>query len=187
MWHGDPTMHRSENDILYLHCSASFDKQPCLCWYYGSPSGMQCWVPWWHLFTLLRDNNSNSAKRARVLSGHLPPRVSRVAPEASPPPFVRQGQGTKCWVIHIKLSGWKRLQMLLFLCLVLSPYSVFSLFPASCQRWLPGRLACEFLKSWKNVASEREVEALAPAPRELGFFFFFLCLYSQKYKVNSVK
>lgn len=179
-----PTMHHSENDILFLHCSASFVKQPSLCWNYDSLSGMHCWVPWWHLFALLGDNNSNSAKRAGVLSGRSLPGVSHAAPEASPP-FVRQGQGTKCWVIHIKLSGWKRLQMLLFLCLVLSPHSVFSLSLASCQRWLPGRLACEFLKSWKNVACEREVEALAPAPRELGFFF--LCLYSQKYKVNSLK
>lgn len=48
--------------------------------------------------------------------------------------------------------------------------------PASCQRWLPGRLACEFFKSWKNVACEREVEALAPAPRELGSFLFSLPL-----------
>lgn len=185
-------MHHSENDILFLHRSASFVKRPSLCWNYDSPSGMQRRVPWWHLFAPLGDNNSNSAKRAGVLSGRSPPGASHAAPEASPPrpplPFVRQGQGTKCWVIHIKLSGWKRLQMLLFLCLVLSPHSVFSLSPASCQRWLPGRLACEFLKSWKNVACEREVEALAPAPRELGsFFIYFLCLYSQKYKVNSLK
>lgn len=99
-------------------------------------------------------------------------------------PFVCQGQGTECWVIHIKLSGWKRLQMLLFLFLVLSPRYVFSLSPASCQRWLPGRLACAFLKSWKNVAREREVDALAPAPREL-LFFIFLAFNSQKYKVNG--
>lgn len=143
-------------------------------------------VPRWHLSAPPRDNNSNSAKRAGVLTGRSPPGVSHCAPEASPPPFVRQGQGTKCWVIHIKLSGWKRLQMLLFVCLVLFPRSVFFLSPASCQCWLPGRLACEFLKSWKNVACERKVEALAPAPSELGFFYF-LCLYSPKYKVNSLK
>lgn len=131
------------------------------------------WVPQWHLSAPPKDNKYNSAKRAGVLTGRSPPRASHFTPEASPPPpFVRQGQGTKCWVIHIKLSGWKRLQMLLFLCLVLSPRSVFSLSPASCQSWLPGRLACEVLKSWKNVAREREVEALAPAPHELCFFFF---------------
>ena len=175
-------MHHSENDILFLQRSASFVKRPSLCWNYDSPSGMQCWVPWWHLVALLGDNNSNSAKRAGVHSGRSPPGASHATPEASPPPhpFVRQGQGTKCWVIHIKLSGWKRLQMLLFLCLVLSPHSVFSLAPASCQRWLPGRLACEFLKSWKNVACEWGVEALAPAPRELGFFLFIFFAFTAK-------
>lgn len=43
----------------------------------------------WHLFALLRDNNSNSAKRAGLLSGRSPPGASRALPEASlstPPP-----------------------------------------------------------------------------------------------------
>lgn len=110
--------------------SASFDEQPSLCWNYDSLSGMQCLgAPVAPLRPAPGDNNSNSAKRAGVLSGRSPPRASRSALEASPhPAFVRQGQGTKCWVIHIKLSGWKRLQMLLFLCLVLSPRSSVGLF-----------------------------------------------------------
>ena len=138
----------------------------------------------------LGDNKSSSAKRGEAYRGCSPPGVSGFPPEASshphththppttapttapPTPFVRQGQGTKCWVIHIKLSGWKRLQMLLFLCLVLSPRSLYSLTPVSCQHWLPGCLACEVLKSWKNVAREREVEALAPARGELEVFYF---------------
>lgn len=78
------------------------------------------WMPWWHLSAPPRDNNSESVKRAGVLTGRLPPGASHSTPEASPPThthplhFVHQGQGTKCWVIHTKLSGWKRLQMLLF-------------------------------------------------------------------------
>lgn len=43
------------------------------------------WVPWWHLSAPLGDNNSNSAKRAGVLSGRSPPGASHSAPEASPP------------------------------------------------------------------------------------------------------
>ena len=81
-----PTMHHSENDILFLQRSASFVKRPSLCWNYDSPSGMQRWVPWWHLVALLGDNNSNSAKRAGVHSGRLPPGASHATPEASPPP-----------------------------------------------------------------------------------------------------
>lgn len=42
--------------------------------------------------------------------------------------------------------------------------------PGSCQCWLPGRLVCAFLRSWKNVAHEREVEVLASATCELLFF-----------------
>lgn len=50
--------------------------------------------------------------------------------------------------------------------------SLCPFFPSlgSCQRWLPGRLVCAFLRSWKNVACEREVEALASATCELLFF-----------------
>lgn len=118
-----PTIRHSENDILSPHCSHLLVLQPSLCWNYDSPSGMQHQVPWWHLLALPRDNNSNSAKRAGMLSGRLPGRpmpLLRHLPQHyhHHPPFVRQGQGTKCWVIHIKLSGWKQLQMLLFLWLV---------------------------------------------------------------------
>lgn len=82
-------MHHSENNILFLQRSAPFVKQPSsCCGNYDSPSGMQCWVPWWHPFALLGDNNSNSAKRAGVLSGRSPPGASCSTPEASsaPPP-----------------------------------------------------------------------------------------------------
>lgn len=180
MWHGEPTMHHSENDILFLHRSASFAKQPSLCWNYDSPSGMQCWVPWWHLFALLRDNNSNSAKRAGVLSGRLPPRVSHAAPEASPP-LCSPRSGHKV-LSYSHQTVWLEAAADVTVFVFGFVSSLFSLSPASCQRWLPGRLACEFLKSWKNVACEREVEALAPAPRELGFFFIFFAFTAKSTK-----
>lgn len=148
---------------------------------------MQRRMPRWHLFALPRDNNSSSAKRAAVLSGRSPPRVSHAAPEASPPLFVRQGQGTKCWVIHIKLSGWKRLQMLLFLCLVLSPRCrLFSLplhlVSAGCQ----GAWRASFLKAEKTWPVK---EKLRPWLLHLVNWapIYFLCLYGQKYKVNSLE
>lgn len=91
---------QQRTDLKMTFYSALFVKRPSLCRNYDSASGMWRRVPRWHLLALLRDNNSNSAKRAGVLSGRSPPRVSHAAPEASPPsatpPFVRQGQGTKC-------------------------------------------------------------------------------------------
>lgn len=134
---------------------------------------LKLWQSEWHVAPSAPAAPAQNAKRAGVLPGHSPPRASHAVSQASHPPtyvFVRQGQATKCWVIPIKLSGWKRLQMLLFLCLVLSPRSVLFFSPGSCQRWLPGRLVCAFLRSWQNVACEREVEALASATRELLFF-----------------
>lgn len=121
-----------------------------------------------------------------ALSGHPPPRASHSASQASPPPsppaaptyvFVRQGQGTKCWVIPIKLSlagsGCRCYCFCVWFCLpALSLFFSPPPSPGSCQCWLPGRLVCVFLRSWKNVACEREVEALASATCELRFFSF---------------
>lgn len=76
----------NNTDLKMTFYSALFVKPPSLCRNYDSASGMRRRVPRWHLLALLRDNNSNSAKRAGVLSGRSPPRVSHAAPEASPPP-----------------------------------------------------------------------------------------------------
>lgn len=175
-------MRHSENDILFPHRSAPFVRRPSLCRNYDSPSGMQRWVPRWHLSALpeggLTISPTQRNEQGCSLGARLPGRPTPLLRHLPPPPthplFVRQGQGTKCWVIHIKLSGWKRLQMLLFfvfgfvssLCLFSQPLHLVS---AGCQ----GAWRVRFLKSWKNVAREREVEALAPAPRELAFFIFF--------------
>lgn len=64
-------------------------------------------------------------------------------------------------------SGCRCYCFCLWFCL---PNLSFFLSPGSCQRWLPGCLVCAFLRSWKNVACEREVEALASATCELLFF-----------------
>lgn len=138
---------------------------------------MQRRVPRWHLFALPRDNNSSSAKRAAVLSGRSPPRVSHAAPEASPPPLCSPRSGHKV-LSYSHQTVWLEAaaDVTVFVFGFVSSLPSFLPSPASCQRWLPGRLACEFFKSWKNVACEREVEALAPAPRELGSFLFSLPL-----------
>lgn len=129
---------------------------------------------------------SRGAPRALASQG-VPRCFASIPPPPSTYVFVRQGQGTKCWVIPIKLSGWKRLQMLLFLCLVLSPRSVpFSL------PWILSALAaralgvCVFKKLTKR--------GLWKSSWGLGFcnlwitvFLNCLWLNSQKYKVNRVQ
>ena len=144
------------------------------------------WMPWWHLFAPPRDNNSSSAKRAGVLTGRLPPGASRSTPKASPPPLCSPRSGHKVLSyshqtvcleaaadVTVSVFGfvsWPRL------------FSFSCILSAVAARALG---VWDFWKSLKNVAYEREAEALAPAPCELSFFF--LSLYSQKYKVNSLK
>lgn len=130
----------------------------------GCPGGTSS--PCWGTITPTQRNEQGCSLGAR-LPGRPTPLLRHL------PPFVRQGQGTKCWVIHIKLSGWKRLQMLLFLCLVLSPRSVFSLSPASRQRWLPGRFGVWVFKKLKKRGLWKRSWGLGSCTSWIGFFFLF--------------
>lgn len=116
-----------------------------------------------------------------------PPPPAPPIPPSSTYVFVRQGQGTKCWVIPIKLAGWKRLQMLLFLCLVLSPCSVLFSLP-----WILSVLAARAL----GVCVFKKLKKRGPWKGSWGLGFcnlwiavFLNCLWlnSQKYKVNRLK
>lgn len=129
-------------------------------------------------------NSSRGALRALASQG-VPRCFASIPPPTPTYVFVHQGQGTKCWVIPIKLSGWKQLQMLLFLCLVLSPRSVLLFF----QRWLPGRLVCAFLRSWKKRGLWKRSWGLGFCNLWIAGLFFLNCLWlnSQKYKVNRLK
>lgn len=131
--------------------------------------------------------------QAGALSGHSPPRASHAVSQASPPPlppmcvFVSQGQGTKCWVIPIKLSGWKRLQMLLFLSLVLSPQSLLFSLP-----WILSALAARVLgvcvfKKLKKRGLWKRSWGLGFCNLWIAVFLNCLWLNSQKYKVNRLK
>lgn len=186
MWHGDPTMHRSENDILFLHRSASFVRQPCLFWYYDSPSGMQCWVPWWHLFTLLRDNNSNLAKRAGVLSGRLPPRVSRAAPEASPPPFVHQGQGTVLSYSHQTVWLEAAADVTVFVFGFVSLRRLFS-FPCILSAVAARALGVWVFKKLKKRGLWKRSWGLGSCTSWIGVFFVFFFLIFFAFTAKSTE
>ena len=183
-------MHHSENDILFLQRSASFVKRPSLCWNYDSPSGMQCWVPWWHLVALLGDNNSNSAKRAGVHSGRSPPGASHATPEASPPPpplcSPRSGHKVLSYSHQtVWLEAAADVTVFVFgfvssLCLFSRPCILSALAARALGVWVFKKLKKRglWMRSW----------GLGSCTSWIGFFFiYFLCLYSQKYKVNSLK
>lgn len=167
----------SENDILLPHHSHSFVRQPCLCWNYDSLCGMQCRVPWWHLSVLRRDNNCNTAKQTGVLTGHSPPRVSHAILEASPPqpppppPLCSPRSGHKVLSYShqtVWLEAAADVTVFSF-----PPHSVFSLSPTSCQCRLPGRLACEVLKSWKKRGPWKRSWSFGFCTSWIAFFIFF--------------
>lgn len=177
-----PPSRLSGNDILFPPHSHSSVKQPSLCWNYDSPSGMRRPVP--RRLQLETRNEQGCSPGTR-----LPGRPTQFRKHPPPPTyvFVRQGQGTKCWVIPIKLSGWKRLQMLLFLCLVLSPGSVLFSLP-----WILSALAaralgvCVFKKLTKRGLWKRSW-GLGFCNSWITVFLNRLWLNSQKYKVNRLK
>lgn len=175
-----PPSRLSENDISFRPRSHSSVKRPSLCWNYDSLSGMQrpcapanrgaLWAP--------------ASQGLLLCFASIPP-----PPPAAPTyVFVHQGQGTKCWVIPIKLSGWKRLQMLLFLCLVLSPRSVPFFFPPppSPLPWILSALAARALGVC--VFKKLKKRGLWKRSWGLGFcnlwitFFFFLTAFDSTAK-----
>lgn len=179
-----PPSRLSENDILFPPRSHSSVKQPSLCWNYDSPSGMRRPVP-------RRLQLETRNEQGRSPGTRLPGRPTLFRKHPSHPPstyvFVHQGQGTKCWVIPIKLSGWKRLQMLLFcvwFCLL--TLSFFSL------PWILSALAARAL----GVCVFKKLKKRGLWKRSWGLGFCYLwitvflnCLWlnSQKYKVNRLK
>lgn len=166
---------------------ASFVRRPSLCRNYDSASGMQRRVPRWHPFALLGDNNSNSAKRAGVLSGRSPPRVSHAAPEASPPttaphpsPLFAKVRAQSAELFTSNCLAGSGCRCYCFFCVwfcLLAPSFLSP--PASRRRWLPGRLACEFLKSWKKKKPWPVKEELRPWLLHLvNWVFFFLIFFA---------
>lgn len=133
---------------------------------------------------------SNSSRGALwALASQGVPRCFASIPPPLPPMcvFVSQGQGTKCWVIPIKLSGWKRLQMLLFLSLVLSPQSLLFSLP-----WILSALAARVLgvcvfKKLKKRGLWKRSWGLGFCNLWIAVFLNCLWLNSQKYKVNRLK
>lgn len=113
-------------------------------------------------------------KQGCSLGTRLPgrPRLFRKHPPPLPPPtslFAKvRAQSAELFPSNcLAGSGCRCYCFCVWFCLpVLSSFPS----PGSCERWLPGRLVCAFLRSWKNVACEREVEALASATCELLFF-----------------
>lgn len=164
-----PPSRLSENDISFRPRSHSSVKRPSLCWNYDSLSGMQrpC-AP-----------ANRGALRAPASQGvplcfaSIPP-----TPPQQPPPtslFAKvRAQSAELFPSNsLAGSGCRCYCFCVWFCLpALFPFFFTPPSPGSCQRWLPGRLVCVFLRSWKNVACEREVEALASATCELRFFSF---------------
>lgn len=184
MWHGEPTMHHSENDILFLHRSALFAKQPSLCWNYDSPSGMQRWVPWWHLFALLRDNNSNSAKRAGVLSGRSPPRVSHAAPEASPPLCSPRSGHKVLSYSHQTVWLEAAADVTVFVFGFVSSLRLFSL-PCILSALAARALGVWVFKKLKKRGLWKRSWGLGSCTSWIGFFLFFLFSLPLQPKVQS--
>lgn len=171
----------SKSDVLFL-CHGTFICQAAI-------FVLQLWQSKWHAVPGCPDGTSQPQR------GTMPPAQrneegcsldARFPGHHAPVPrhlhlFVCQGQGTKCCVIHIKLSGWKQPQMLLFLCLVLSPLFVSSPSPTSCHYWLP-KLGVFVLKTQK-----KKTNSLCPWKRSSSFVyciqrFFFLAFVAKSTK-----
>lgn len=161
-------VHCSKMYFLFQHSSASFVKQQSLCWNYDSPSGMRCLVPWWHLFAWAGDNKSSFPKWVG------PSSVSRLASRIVPlrswgisPLFVEvRARSAELFTSNcLAGSDCRCYCFCVWFCLLAPSF----LFPR-----LLSALAARAFGVWvfKNMASEREAEALASA-HELKVFLSF--------------
>lgn len=171
-------VHRSENDIFIpapLRLSSSHLCAETM----TVPVACGAWVPWWHIFAPAGDNNSNSAKRAGLLSGRSPPRASHSAPKASPPPLFAKVRARSAELFTSNCLAGSDCRCYCFLCLVLSPRYVFSLAPASCQSRLPGRFGVRVFKKLKKRGLWKGSWGLGSCTSWIGVFYF-LCLLQPK-------
>lgn len=140
------------------------------------------WVPQWHLSAPPKDNKSNSAKRAGVLTGRSPPRASHFTPEASPPPLCSPRSGHKV-LSYSHQTVWLE---------AATDVTVFVFGFVSSLRLFPlPRILSELAARALGVWGFKKLKKRGPWKRSwsLGsctswIVFFFLC---QKYKVNRVK
>lgn len=128
--------------------------------------------------------------RAGALSGHSPPRASHAVSQASPPhPNLRlcsPRSGHKV-LSYSHQTVWLEAaaDVTVFVFGFVSPICPFFFF----QRWLPGRLVCAFLRSWKKRGLWKRSWGLGFCNLWIAGLFFLNCLWlnSQKYKVNRLK